>query len=76
MVKSFAAFAVEALVLLTTYSVLHNVGELVLEYVLDGFIFVGSLDQCGVQTYALLEIGRLLFLHSAPRPVRQLLFLL
>ena len=53
MVKSFAAFAVEAFVLLTTYSILHDVRELVLEYILDSFIFVSSLDESGVKTYAL-----------------------
>ena len=54
MVKSFATFAVKAFVLLTTYSILHNVGELVLENILDGFIFVGSLDESGVKSYAFL----------------------
>lgn len=53
MVKSFAAFAVEAFVLLATYSILHDVRELVLEYILDSFIFVSSLDESGVKTYAL-----------------------
>ncbi len=68
-VERFAAFAEEALVLLTTYSILHYVWELVLEDVLDGFVFVSSLDEGGVELYGLLEVGGLLFLHGAARTV-------
>jgi hypothetical protein len=76
MLECFATLVGEAFKLLATNSIFDDVRELIFQYIFNCLFLFRLLHEGGVQSYALFQVCWLLFLHSATRPIRELLFLL